>query len=265
MLFRRSAILLAAGLVIGGTAGVQAADLGGGSVKDAMPMAAPSPTWYFRIDGGYAVHNDPSISDRENYAIFTREDLDNTWTLGAGIGKYFGNSWRGDITVDYRFGADVSSTVYPAPPGLFETDLRSTVVLANIYYDFNRGTRFTPYIGAGIGFVNHRMGSTSITACSCDLDVKSHSDNDFAVAGMAGFTWNLGRRQEVVGSTKDGPVYVESDRGWKIDFGYRLLYLGDAETGRVIDTGDSSTFSRGFKVEDIVAHEFRIGLRYDFR
>ncbi len=261
MNLHRGAIFIAAGLVLGGAAAAQAADLGGMKEPAYAPMMAPRPAWYFRIDGGYAIHNDPSMKDNDGFAVFTGEDLENTWTIGGGVGKYFGSNWRGDITVDYHLGA----TVGPAPTGIFDTDLRSTVVLANLYYDFDRGTAFTPYVGVGVGFVHHRMSATTIVTCGCTLDVDSHSDTDFAAAFMAGFSWNLSRSREVAGSTKDGPIYVESDRGWKLDFGYRLLWLGDAETGRVVDTSGPTTFSSGFKAEDILAHEFRIGLRYDIR
>ena len=42
-----------------------------------------------------------------------------------------------------------------APRRTPKFDFSSTVVLANLYYDFNRGGRFIPYIGGGIGFAHN--------------------------------------------------------------------------------------------------------------
>ena len=69
-----------------------------------------------------------------------------------------------------------------------------------------------------------------------------------------------------MGGIKDGPVAVDSGRGLYLDVGYRFLYLGETATGPVSLTNTSGTIvSRDPTVEDIHAHEFRVGLRYDLR
>jgi opacity protein-like surface antigen len=52
-----------------------------------------------------------------------------------------------------------------------------------------------------------------------------------------------------------------------IDAGYRFMYLGQTATGAVKDTVSTNTvtIAPDPTVEQIHAHEFRVGLRYDFR
>src|SRR5690606_10296703 len=90
---------------------------------------------------------------------------------GVGVGAYFSPRLRGDITVDVRSKGDAhidETYAYAADPAIYgpgnlfqvdgatreHTEVRSTVALANLYWDLvDRGSsRFVPYVGAGIGF-----------------------------------------------------------------------------------------------------------------
>ncbi len=114
-------------------------------------------------------------------------------------------------------------------------DFSSTVVLANIYYDFNRGGRFVPYIGAGIGFAHNETSSGTVeTPCGCDATIDKGSSNQFAAAAMAGVSWRIrGGETTYVGGLKDEPVAVSNGHALYLDVGYRFLYLGDVKTGDI--------------------------------
>jgi opacity protein-like surface antigen len=251
MLFVRKAPLLGAALVLGSAFGASAADLGDVSLQDAPTMPAmPSGytwKWYVRADGGYTWYPGPDAT----FGTFDSHETSGAggWTAGGGIGQYYAWGFRGDITVDYMFDAK-NETDFNF--GSTRLDFNSTVVLANLYYEFNRGGRFMPYIGAGIGYAHNETSSGTTGASSTD---------NFAAAAMAGVSWRLwgGRTMYVSGGTKDEPVEVSTGHALYADFGYRFLYLGDAETAS-FDAGGQVAAE---KLKEITAHQFRIGLRYD--
>ncbi|MEZ5774877.1 MAG: outer membrane beta-barrel protein [Hyphomicrobiaceae bacterium] len=262
MTTNRSFILGLALAVGGAIAPAGAADLytGMGSLKDGYYAAPSMARWYLRGDLGYAFHGDEDVSVEIggiSYDSITAE-MEDTWTVGGGVGVYFSENFRGDVTIDYRTDAGVDGVADDWTQRDYSFDLSSTVVLANLYYDFNRGGGFTPYVGAGIGWVNHQT-SNGLWGdnCGCNGTIEGKSTDDMAAALMAGFTVDFGH--EGGGSIKDGPV--ADSRGVKLDVGYRYLWLGDAHTGDMLMNG---TVAGGDPiVHDLDAHEFRVGLRYD--
>lgn len=266
MTILRSSILLSFGMLL---TTATAASAGGDLMlpEDMEPVAAysdepvyaPQRKIYLRGDIGVGAHDDPEIIQGYNVDL-ADEEIDETFTVGLGIGRYFTRNIRGDITVDYRSNATVSAFM---PSGTFlgntqrEHDLSSLVVLANLYYDFAsytpaggkglglRQSRFTPYVGVGLGFVNHWSDEGSFSGC-CSGTIGDNSEASVAAAFMAG-------------------VGINVRNHWKIDAGYRFLYMGDFHTGYVVANGGSAPGAGTHKVEDLHAHEFRLGLRYDLR
>ena len=261
MAFTRAKILLGAALVLGSAAGVSAADLYGSSLKDGpmvTPMQAATPSWYVRVDGSYAAFDEPNVTENGIYDL-TDSAIDNVWGIGGGIGVYFGHGFRGDITVDHNFDADVKTTLgdlNATLPGERKFSLSSTVALANLYYDFDMGNRFTPYLGVGLGFTKNKTGAGTVTdLCGCLSGTIDGGDTTHAAgAVMAGFSVKLRERLS-------------------FDAGYRFLYLGEVETGAVNATftavhganGVGTTVANDPTVDEIHAHEFRLGLRYDIQ
>jgi opacity protein-like surface antigen len=247
--------LLAGLAMLAGTVAVaEAADLGG-SIKDygaPMPVMSSPVSWYIRSDVGYAFHDDPAITEHTATAEWdlVRNSIGDTWTLGGGIGRYFGSNVRADVTVDYRFKADVKAynadPAAPFAPGYRRFDLASTVGLLNFYYDFGHRGHFTPYVGAGIGFANNKTFTGTVTdACGCTGTISGKSKTELAAALMAGFSANIRRNMHV-------------------DAGYRFLYLGNAETGEISGTaGGVPANVQDPTVHGIIGHEFRVGVRYD--
>jgi opacity protein-like surface antigen len=267
MLSLRKALFVSATLILGGASAASAADLYGGGLKDApamAPMPAPSAGWYARVDGGYNWYTNPNIGMDQGFTTYDAK-MDGAWSVGGGIGRYFGRGFRGDITVDHLFDADTETSMRTFDDcchGVAKFDFNSTVVLANLYYDFNRGGRFVPYIGAGIGFAHNETSSGTVaTDCGCDGIIAKGSSNQFAAAAMAGISWRIrGGETTYVGGMKDEPVAVSSGHALYLDVGYRFLYLGDVKTGDLAWGTDESVDP---DVKDITAHQIRVGLRYD--
>lgn len=259
-------------LLVGSLASAQAADLYRGSYKDSyapMPVSQPA-SWYLRVDGGYGLNTSPSINEASAYDLYNTE-FDNTWSVGGGIGRYFGRNIRGDITWDHRFEGDISASGTGsafAPNTAYTFGMKSDVFLANLYYDFDIGRRFTPYIGFGLGASYNQVSSGSLTTdvCGCTGAFDGKNNWSFAAALMAGVSINFGSTTSYGGSIKDAPVVVDERGRWNLDLGYRALFIGDGRTGQIYNTASpSGPYFGTLKVEDLWSHEFRVGLRYDIR
>lgn len=255
-------ILIAGVTLMASALTAQSADLygahgGRGSIKDDVPYASPRgcPTWYARIDGGYTSYDRPSMS-QIGIDDLVQQKIAETGSLGGGIGRYFTCNIRGDVTIDHRFESDVQgfNANNRAPNyGMMKWGYSSTAYMANIYYDFNAGARFTPYVGLGLGMANnHFARGRGVVAPGA-----------FAPADVGTLTSVAsGDRWSAAGAFMTGFVFNVSDRV-KLDTGYRFLYLGDARTGQ---TANSFGGTGGIiHADNLHAHELRIGLRYDIR
>ena len=270
----RGSILMGVMIVALSGSGAMAADLNGGSIKDgyvpapAFTMSAPSASWYVRLDGGHSRFDDPIMVEDHIYDLVDT-GIDGSWSIGGGIGRNLGQGFRFDLTYDYRMEADAHGMLQnhaATLDGTREFGLKSHLMLANLYYDFNSGGRFSPYLGVGLGWVRHTTTEGIVAdTCGCTGTIDGATKDSVAAALMAGVTVNLtgGRGREF--ASGDGYAIGSSGRGLLLDIGYRYLYLGDATTGAV--TGDFGgglvEVSEDPVVENIHAHEFRFGLRYN--
>jgi opacity protein-like surface antigen len=271
MALSRASLALGAALVLGSVQGALAADLNGGSLKDApAPAYEPvrsAPSVYFRIDGGYAAYDTPVMTEDGIFQL-NDEEIDNTWSLGGGVGMSLGHGFRGDVTYERRFEADAYGNVADPLNNLYgsrEFGIESDVFLANLYYDLDTSSRWTPYVGVGLGVTKNKTTDGTVEdPCGCVIGtIDSNSESHAAGALMAGVALNL----------RGGSTHPGHGRGLVVDFGYRFLYLGEAETGavRAEFTAPHPTnggvpgdvVSNDPLVENIHAHEIRMGLRYN--
>ncbi|MCH9807199.1 MAG: outer membrane beta-barrel protein [Alphaproteobacteria bacterium] len=279
-----AAVALAAAL----SAPAMAADLGG-SLKDGyvapMPKvhAAAAGPCYFRADVGGSISRDPDMdwpvynevfqgdwnangvidADEVSYRFAGSEvqevSMDNTWLaeIGAGCGSG-SRGLRADVTFGFRGERDVwgippiyngtmiGDPVGTPPPDVddpIHTSIKSYTLMANAYYDFGQFRGFVPYVGAGVGAAYHMVDEVYFT------------ENPFLTNRIEGdkhlsFAWSL----------MAGVAYQVSDRAI-LDFGYRYIDMGSASSGRV----DSAGFvNPKVELDNIAAHEFKLGLRYHF-
>ncbi|HAT86322.1 outer membrane protein [Cohaesibacter gelatinilyticus] len=204
-------------------------------------------SWYLRGDIGYAAYSNPDASWQDptnGHRAFIKEEIDNGWLIGGGFGYYFNEHLRADVTVDYRHEAKFKGMVggcggcsggYSNESAKFS----AWTLMLNGYYDFGTWNSVTPYVGAGIGLTHLTLGGYATS------NGVPFSDGD-----NTNFAWNL----------MAGAV-VDIEEGWKFDANYRFLSMGEAKTGTTFTNGTNA--QNPVKIEDIYAHEFRVGLRYD--
>jgi len=231
-----------------------AADLYGGSLKDGYAPAYSAPAiagpCYLRGDVGYGwsrtsgaeyVGNgvDPNVRHSE---------IGDGGVYEAGIGCGSGSrGLRGDLTLGYRPGRDFSGDVdilinnVPIDPPI-KTKIDSYTVMLNGYYDFGSFRGFVPYVGAGVGVAMHDMDFVYIDHPASPNPQHGDTKVDLAWSLMAGIGYQISSNAV-------------------LDIGYRYIDMGSAQSSQ----GDiAQILNPKLAVDDMTAHEIKIGLRYHF-
>jgi opacity protein-like surface antigen len=80
-------------------------------------------------------------------------------------------------------------------------DLDVTTYTVAAYYDFKKKSRFTPYVGAGAGWVHWSTGSVTASLNGTSVTITDTSGNDFTAFGEAGVSMSISDNLEI------GPSY----------------------------------------------------------
>lgn len=208
--------------------------------------------WYLRGDidfhatefrgGDYITYGPPPGTNDFDFG-----EIDESWSLGGGIGYQITRHLRADVTADYMFEADfrgqTTGDCGGVPCVTVDTSTYSALLLlANAYVDLGTWHKVTPYVGAGIGgawvewddLTNDGGGGFSFTH-------RGASNWRFAYALMAGASYCLTSRT-------------------KLDLGYRYSRI---EGGRMFEFDAGAAIGPGFD-DGMHIHEGRAGLRYQF-
>ncbi|HYD72120.1 MAG TPA: outer membrane beta-barrel protein [Candidatus Binatia bacterium] len=135
--------------------------------------------WYGRVDVGYTVDGEIELDDADF-------DLEDDWMADVGVGYGFMGGFRGEAELAYR-NNDID---------LIDDEVEVWSLMANLFYDFNRGGRFQPYLGVGAGFAQ--------------LETLGEDEDSWGWQGLAGVGIEL------------------SDRA-TLDIGYRYFVLEDLQ------------------------------------
>jgi opacity protein-like surface antigen len=231
------------------------------SMKDA-PVVVTSPHHcYFRGDVGYSWSRDPDVkwtvtdAGTGNFITdaVTDVQIDNTWLIegGFGCGSIGGRGLRGELMLGWHGKRDIDGTPGPWNPGPpppndpLHTSVSTTTLMFNGYYDLGRFDRFTPYVGAGVGVAYNKTDEVYFTG-NPFLTNRIEGDSRWSLAWalMAGVGMQL------------------TDR-ITLDLGYRYLDMGKAQSGHYDDFTPPQWNPR-VRIDDLAAHEFKIGLRFGF-
>jgi opacity protein-like surface antigen len=255
------------------------------AVPAPIPVPAPVPipegfTYYLRADIGFGwVADVPGFTETGNLfgtapgsfaaaAPFTStgapfgprsNNIDDVVTGTLGFGAYFSPRLRGDLTLDFRNDQNFESTSSysytsaTAPGGTVTGTVReqikinSVVGLANLYLDILPRGAFSPYVGAGIGFVYNDME-------------RQHVNTETPVPGAAAgtFTAVAKNKEAVLAAALMGGVTFAFDHRWAIDVNYRALFL-DGGSVSLVPSGQTSRI----ELEEHWEHQVRVGLRYN--
>ena len=264
--FAAGAIALACALTPAKAADIYAPSAGG--LKDPVGETTIIPDsigytetadWYIRADFGVNVMNAPDGSGNSEGTSYVIDglDFDTLYSFSVGAGRYVTPNVRLGLDVEYRHDSKTNfdnGGIAAAMPeltnlGSIPLELSTTTLMLNAVYDFAPARRLSPYVGGGVGWAFHRLSFDGRTFSNGlgtgTLGNTDGTSNSFAANLMAGVSWKM--RQ-----------------GMFVDMGYRATYLGDAEIDFDYNhPGAANDLRTKLKVEDMMSHEFKIGLRYD--
>jgi opacity protein-like surface antigen len=232
--------------------------------------------WYIR--GDIAAAQDNAIAFGTAKLLHMKPP--NGWSAGLGAGYKFTNYLRADLTVDYRSPVSTngiagsqpclvgaapvldpatqaivgSTPVFDTCTGIAHSRLNRTHVLANAYVDLGTWSRFTPYVGAGIG-VNVTYNKSQLNWFMSNQNPYNITFTDpFSKATFQEYmdTQHTGYRYNLAWALMGG-VAFDLTPHLKLDIGYRYLSLGSYTAA---DASGNTITKR------LSAQEIRTGFRY---
>ena len=160
-----------------------------------------------------------------------------------------------DGNIEMSMGGPVPGSVYIPTEIETATKVRHNSYLFNMFYDFDLGTRWTPYVGAGIGFgVYHQKAIVEIDIEEDEFLIANAGNPmvDIIGAGMLAQLQQYEREMTVADDTLyrfewqvSAGIAYNFNEDWALDLGYRF---------------NSSTVGGEF----VYAHEIKLGARYMF-
>lgn len=214
--------------------------------------------------------------------------------FGLSFGRYLTPSLRAEIAVDYSRSSTIASSNQSniatlsasalsalSDPGgnpTFDTSsyqvgrtdlvkLSRTTALVNLIYDIHTGTRFTPYIGGGVGFTWRQMKRSFSETANCTQSSNTFFDYP---PGYCVNTAELPSSSTISGKTTkdqfDFAAAVQAGIAYNItdqitwDNGWQMLWEGNAISTTVPTVGGDSTVV----YKNATLQQFRSGIRIRF-
>ena len=99
---------------------------------------------YFSASAGIISFDDVTSADND----FTDSNIDGDFSGEIGVGYKFNNKVRGELSYSVTAGENKDR----ADSNKWDADwFETTSVFTSLYYDFSNDSKFTPYVGAGLG------------------------------------------------------------------------------------------------------------------
>ena len=284
------ALLLAGVVALSAAGAAHAADL------PQPPYIAPEPVafggWYLRGDVGVGIASSPDIRSTffdgsgtqlsgaalaATVPAFARnqQTIGDSAFVDIGVGYQVNNWFRVDVTGEYRTGQRISTIESYGIAGAafgggqytgydkYESNVQSSVFLANAYVDLGTWYCLTPFIGAGVGGSYNRVTGLQ------DLGVGGPTILDGTGAVVAsgvgnggyGFARDSGKFNLAYAAMAGVSYSVTPNL--KLELAYRYLNMGQATSGLI-----NCVNSTGCVVErhryDLQSQDIRLGMRWLF-
>lgn len=231
-----------------------------------MPQYLPPPPiedyggWYLRGDLGFSKQRTKGIHHplMDTPAVFQWLDsgrFDSAPIFGLGIG-YRHNSWfRWDVTAEFRAKAEFSALdFYDGDGDLTDLDDAGAndwrfkkseyLLMWNAYIDLGTWKGITPFVGAGIGASRNSISHLR------DLNAPNNTIAFAPADAKWAFAWAL----------HAGLAYNVTPN-FTIEFAYRYLDMGNAQSGILRDFAGGCTFCQPVQVRSLTSHDLKVGVR----
>ena len=232
----------------------------------AIPCYTPPPivveefsSWYLRGDIGFSNQRVKSLSNSDATSSITSSSygFDAAPTIGLGVGYYFNDWLRFDVTGEYRGRANFHGfETYATTPFVSTDEYNGSksewLFLFNGYVDLGTWNKVTPFVGAGIGMSRNTTHSMQDACHACG---GGNQGNTGISTASDVSKWNM------AWALHAGLSYKVS-KNFTVELSYRYLDMGKAETGRWQSFDGSSSIS-GSTFDKLTSHDVRLGLRFN--
>ena len=179
--------------------------------------------------------------------INTRLDLNTGFNGELAVGHQF-NRVRTELGLGYgSYG--VNKQTFDGAAASSDGNLQVTTLMVNGYYDVpikNRSgilSRWSPYLGAGIGYAN-----IDAPACSSNACFTGGSSSGFAYQGKLGLSYRVAERSFAfleggyIGATSGTIDGIDFDNfgAWRVNVGFRLGFGGSSKVAASPKTQEST-------------------------
>ncbi|MBI1202981.1 MAG: outer membrane beta-barrel protein [Rhodopseudomonas sp.] len=205
--------------------------------------------WYLRGDIGMSNQQAKLYHPSFDTSPYTHQDdgFDSAPIFGIGLGYYYNDWLRFDVTGEYRGSASYHGYgTYPGGSDEYRARKKEWVGLVNGYVDLGTWYKLTPFVGAGVGFAYNTVDSF--------LDINTPTGGAYSAQGASkfNFAWAL-----------HAGVAYKVTPGFTVQLAYRYLDLGSAETGNGVSYDGSNANGRPFQFNNLVSHDIMLGLRFN--
>jgi outer membrane autotransporter protein len=201
-----------------------------------------------QMDGAKAHWSESGDSGSERIGNKTDDTFGGSIAIGYDFDKKFGVPVRAEL--EYA-GFSKAETKKTFGDDEYTEKIKQTfgiqTLFLNAYWDINTGTKFTPYIGAGLG-----MGFIKTKYKASGYDYADPDDPWTESTGsknVTNFAWNVG-----------AGLGYDFTENWTMDIGYRFVGLGSVKT-KTYSGDDYKVYG---KTDNLYQHQFAIGVRYTF-
>ncbi|MEM9739095.1 MAG: outer membrane beta-barrel protein [Pseudomonadota bacterium] len=176
----------------GQTGAFTTGNLGDGSTLDVAAGTAYG--WQTEFENGVALGAEAGITYGSGLrsgieVVYTQADVDTHTGVTLGGGDIGGLDAAALAGAADPLGVTVADLVADG-----QGEVTSLGVFANVYYDFNRGAQFQPYIGAGIGFVD-----VDVEYAPSNVSIIDDGETKFAYQLKAGASFQVTDTWELYG------------------------------------------------------------------
>lgn len=227
----------------------------------AVPCYVPPPPPVIEEFGGWYLRGDIGISNQDvknlnnaQYSTATSVTavgmgFDSAGIFGLGVGYYFNDWLRFDVTGEYRSRANFHGLDIYRNGATFGTDEYSGsksewLVLGNAYVDLGTWYSVTPFVGAGVGFSRNTIHSF--------LDVNTPTAG--VAYGDTASKWNF------AWALHAGLSYKVT-KNFAVELSYRYVSLGDARSGDLVTYTGGNSLYNPMEFNKLTSHDVRLGLR----
>ncbi len=222
---------------------------------------------------GFGRYITPSIRAEFTVDLYTKADL------GESSPNTFGVSLQGAGNLDALGATTVDTRTYSVTR-LEQIEFEQDLGLVSFYYDIKNHSRFTPYLGAGLGVTYRQLTRTATETATCLDTVNTDTsvggiDEGYHGAPPAAYTPYCGATPSNLPG--DVPTFVRDDKvkRWDIaaaamagfsfevadnvlwDTGYRLVWQNNTLSSALPSLSGISKV----ELEDTIQHQIRTGIR----